>query len=41
VLGFTHPRTGEHIRFESELPNDMQSTIDAWREYVQARKETI
>lgn len=41
VLGFTHPRTGEHIRFESALPADMQATIDAWRAYVQARKETL
>lgn len=41
VLGFTHPRTGEHIRFESALPTDMQATIDAWRAYVQARKETL
>ncbi|MBX2889785.1 MAG: RluA family pseudouridine synthase [Saprospiraceae bacterium] len=41
VLGFTHPRTGEHIRFESELPEDMQTVIDRWRVYVNARKESL
>lgn len=39
VLGFEHPTTGQHIRFESELPEDMQTVIDKWRVYVQARKE--
>lgn len=41
VLGFTHPRTGEHIRFESELPKDMQTVIDKWRVYVHSRKELL
>ncbi len=41
VLGFTHPRTGEHVRFESELPADMQAVLEKWRNYVQARKELI
>lgn len=41
VLGFTHPRTGEHIRFESDLPQDMQTVIDKWREYVHARKQKM
>lgn len=41
VLGFTHPRTGQHVRFESELPSDMQRVIDRWREYVQNRKELL
>lgn len=41
VLGFTHPRTGEHVRFESELPDDMQSVLEKWRGYVKSRKELI
>ena len=41
VLGFTHPRTGQHVRFESELPKDMQMVIDKWRDYVHARKEKL
>lgn len=38
VLGFVHPRTGEKMRFESELPRDMANVIERWRTYVQARK---
>jgi 23S rRNA pseudouridine1911/1915/1917 synthase len=41
VLGFKHPRTGEHIRFESELPADMQEVIERWRNYVSSRKELL
>lgn len=28
VLGFTHPQTGEKLRFESELPSDIQSVLN-------------
>jgi 23S rRNA pseudouridine1911/1915/1917 synthase len=38
VLGFKHPGTGEHVRFESDLPADMQAVIERWRDYVQSRK---
>jgi 23S rRNA pseudouridine1911/1915/1917 synthase len=41
VLGFVHPRTGEHLRFESDLPTDMQTVIDKWRQYVLYRKESM
>jgi 23S rRNA pseudouridine1911/1915/1917 synthase len=41
VLGFTHPRTGEHVRFESELPADMAAVIEKWREYVQSRQKLL
>ena len=41
VLGFTHPRTGKQVYFESELPDDMQIVIDKWRVYVQSRKELL
>jgi 23S rRNA pseudouridine1911/1915/1917 synthase len=34
TLGFVHPRTGEYMHFESELPDDMQELIDKWRGYV-------
>lgn len=27
ILGFTHPRTGEHLQFEAEIPADMQHLI--------------
>lgn len=41
VLGFVHPRSGEYLRFESELPRDMQTVIQKWRDYVQARKSQM
>jgi 23S rRNA pseudouridine1911/1915/1917 synthase len=41
VLGFTHPRTGERMRFESELPDDLQKVLAKWRTYVSARKEAL
>jgi 23S rRNA pseudouridine1911/1915/1917 synthase len=34
TLGFTHPTTGEHVFFDTELPDDMQQVIDKWRKYV-------
>ncbi len=37
ILGFTHPRTGQHIRFESELPSDFRNVLAGWRDYVSNR----
>ena len=34
TLGFVHPRTGEMVRFDSELPADMTALIDKWRTYA-------
>ena len=36
TLGFVHPRTGEFMHFESELPEDMQQLIEKWRNYAKA-----
>ena len=33
TLGFTHPRTGEFMSFDSELPDDMKALIEKWRSY--------
>jgi len=33
TLGFVHPRTGEYMYFDSELPDDMQELIRMWRDY--------
>lgn len=41
VLGFIHPTTKQHVSFESPLPEDMQTVIDRWRMYVNARKEQL
>ncbi len=32
-LGFVHPRTGEEMMFDSELPADMQELLRRWRGY--------
>lgn len=38
TLGFDHPTTGEFIRFDSDIPKDMQALIDKWRKYVGVRE---
>jgi 23S rRNA pseudouridine1911/1915/1917 synthase len=34
TLGFTHPKTGKFMSFDSEIPEDMQQCIEKWRHYV-------
>lgn len=33
TLGFEHPVTKEFIRFDTEIPEDMQQVIEKWRNY--------
>lgn len=33
TLGFTHPRTGERMFFDSEWPEDITNLINKWRNY--------
>ena len=33
TLGFIHPTTKEMMRFNTEIPKDMQECIDKWRNY--------
>jgi 23S rRNA pseudouridine1911/1915/1917 synthase len=33
VLGFTHPVTGERLRFESDLAPELEAVIEKWRQY--------
>ena len=33
TLGFTHPRTGERLFFDSPWPADIEALIDKWRNY--------
>jgi 23S rRNA pseudouridine1911/1915/1917 synthase len=35
-LGFVHPTTKEFIKFDSDLPADMQQVIEKWRTYSHA-----
>ena len=39
TLGFVHPRTGEMLYFDSELPEDMQRLLERWRGYIASREE--
>ncbi|CEN37147.1 RluA family pseudouridine synthase [Capnocytophaga cynodegmi] len=34
TLGFEHPTTGEFLRFDSNLPEDMTRCIEKWRNYI-------
>ena len=37
TLGFLHPLTGEEMFFDSELPSDMSTLFNRWREYIKSR----
>ncbi len=37
TLGFVHPKTGKEMFFNSDLPADMQTLIEKWRDYVSSR----
>ncbi|MFK8266631.1 RluA family pseudouridine synthase [Capnocytophaga cynodegmi] len=36
TLGFEHPTTGEFLRFDSNLPEDMTRCIEKWRNYIKS-----
>lgn len=33
ILGFIHPSTKEYMQFDAEMPEDMASVIEKWRQY--------
>jgi 23S rRNA pseudouridine1911/1915/1917 synthase len=39
ILGIQHPTKKEFIRFDSELPHDMQELLEKWRVYSKGRIE--
>lgn len=39
MLGFTHPTTGEMMRFESELPEDLATAVEKWENYIANRND--
>lgn len=39
TIGFTHPKTGEFMRFDSELPQDFKNVLERWDNYLLTRKE--
>ena len=38
TLGFVHPVTGDYMRFDSELPEDMANCIAKWQDYARHSK---
>jgi 23S rRNA pseudouridine1911/1915/1917 synthase len=36
-LSFNHPKTGERLKFDSKLPEDMHLVIEKWRNYTAGR----
>jgi 23S rRNA pseudouridine1911/1915/1917 synthase len=36
-LGFIHPKTRKEMRFDSEIPDDMQHVIEKWRRYIKGK----
>jgi 23S rRNA pseudouridine1911/1915/1917 synthase len=38
TLGFTHPTTGEFMRFNSEVPEDIKACLEKWRTYSENSK---
>ena len=39
TLGFVHPTTGKMMRFDTDLPQDMQDVIEKWRNYSKNHSE--
>lgn len=37
-LGFIHPKTGNEMFFDTELPEDMSNVLEKWRHYVTHKK---
>jgi 23S rRNA pseudouridine1911/1915/1917 synthase len=40
-LEFTHPKTGERMHFESDLPKDMMDVCEKWRRYSANQNEEL
>ena len=38
TLGFVHPVTGEYMRFDSEIPEDIANCIAKWQDYARHSK---
>ncbi len=41
TLGFVHPVTGETMRFDTELPEDLSQVLEKWRNYSVRQEEDI
>lgn len=41
TLGFTHPTTGEFLKFNTEIPKDIQECLQKWRTYSEHSKHQM
>lgn len=41
TLGFTHPKTGKFMQFNSEIPEDISSCLEKWRTYSENSNHEI
>lgn len=41
TLGFVHPKTGQQMDFDSEIPYDMNQLIAKWENYIYGKDEEI
>ena len=39
TLGVEHPETGKFLRFDTEIPSDIQLCVEKWRNYIKNRDE--
>lgn len=39
MLEFEHPKTGERMRFEGKLPDDIEQVLAKWRKYAQNSRD--
>jgi 23S rRNA pseudouridine1911/1915/1917 synthase len=39
TLGFVHPRTGQEMMFDSELPEDITNLLNKWRTYAETEEK--
>lgn len=37
-IGFIHPESGNYVKFDSDLPDDIQAALDKWKHYVTHKK---
>ena len=38
TLGFVHPRTGQEMFFDTDVPADMTNLIARWKQYISSRE---
>ncbi|MBI6117805.1 RluA family pseudouridine synthase [Salegentibacter maritimus] len=41
TLGFVHPKTGEAMSFNTQIPEDIQACVEKWRNYAKNQKEVL